>query len=148
MAVPAWARERIVREAEAYLARPDSRRDDTLDPHIRHLTAWPVYSDPGGVLLLAADGSVYSRNNNTMEVCLEPDPRWRALALAAAAEKLPELRPLLPERPAAAPDCRVCAGRGQIQATPHIRLWCGTCWGLGWPLPEARQGTTADAPSS
>lgn len=78
-----------------------------------------MYGDLGGVLLVAADGDLYCRDNNTMEVRPEPDPGWW-MAWAAAAEEATELRALLPPRPPGTPDCRACDGAGRIQATPSV----------------------------
>jgi hypothetical protein len=102
----------------------------------RRLRAWPVYGDLGGVLLVAADGAVHYQEHNTMEARPEPDPRWRSLAWAAAAELVPELRPLLPKQPAGVPECPACGGTGRVQVTRHTPAWCGGCWGLGWRRPD------------
>jgi hypothetical protein len=137
MVIPAWARERITHESDAYLAEAQPSRDHSLDPIVRNLAAWPVYGDVGGVLLITPDGEVYCRDHNTMEVRAETDPRWRTLAWAAAVEQVPELRELLPLRPAGTPDCEACGGSGHVALTAVLRAWCGACWGLGWQSQPA-----------
>src|SRR5947208_1438738 len=72
--LPGWATQRIEREVNAYLARGGSSGDAVLTRVAAVLRVWPVYGDTGGVLLLAADGVVYCRCNDTMEVRPEPDP--------------------------------------------------------------------------
>jgi hypothetical protein len=130
--IPTWARAHIVRAAEAYLARSASRQDASLDEVVRTLVAWPVYGDLGGTLLVSADGAVYCQDHNTLEVHLESDPGWQRLAWAAAAEKIPELRELLPARPTDTPTCEACGGTGHVQVTPASQAWCGACSGIGW----------------
>jgi hypothetical protein len=130
--LPAWASDRIDREVSAYLARGGSPGDADLTRVATLLQAWPVYGDLGGVLPLAADGTVFYRCNDTMRVRLEPDPGWRLLAWAAAAAAVPELRHFLPTRPTEVPDCLSCGGTGQVAFTPDFWFWCGECCGTGW----------------
>lgn len=144
MAIPSWASELIAREAEAYLQRAGPSGDATLIEAVLRLRAWPVYGDIGGTLLLAADGTVHCQDHNTMVVGPESDPRWQSRAWAAAAEQVPELRPLLPERPLGVPACAACQGTGRVQVTLRTRLWCGSCWGLGWQRSSAELSATAD----
>lgn len=130
--LPAWASECISHAVAAYLAAGGFTGDPDLIRVAGLLKALPVYGDLGGVLLVCADGEVYCRCNDTMELRREPDPRWRMLAWVAAAEAAPELRRLLPTRPVEVADCLSCGGTGRVQVTPKTRLWCGGCWGLGW----------------
>jgi hypothetical protein len=132
--IPAWASERISREVDATLASPDfADCDPTLASAIQHIRVWPVYRDLGGTLLLGVDGEVYTQNHNTMEIAPESDLRWRLVAWVSAAERVPELRMLLPPRPTGTPDCRVCGGAGNILIRKS-QVGCGVCWGLGWCL--------------
>jgi len=137
VSLPDWASERIAQEVEAYLRRPDSGGDGGLAEAVYRLRAWPVYGDIGGTLLLGADGEVYSQVHDTMAVGPESDPGWRTLAWAAAVEKVPELRALLPARPAGIPDCLACEGFGRVQVTQQVYVWCGGCNGQGWQWPVA-----------
>src|SRR5262245_35346689 len=98
MPIPVWASERIRHEIDRHLADPKARGDHSLDESVRSLVAWPVYADIGGVLLVSADGEVYLRDNDTMDLRVEEDENWRCLAWVAAAQKVPELKTLLPLR--------------------------------------------------
>ncbi len=66
-------------------------------------------------------------------------PEW-----AAAAREVPELRTLLPGRPADCPNCSVCGGAGWLQLTERTWCWCGGCWGLGWRRQEGAPGLGAE----
>jgi hypothetical protein len=61
-------------------------------------------------------------------------------SILAGAQKtgLPELRELLPSRPADASDCSGCAGLGRIKLSPQVSSLCMTCGGLGWSSPTLR----------
>ena len=93
-----------------------------------------MYGDIGGSLFLGTDGEVHRQDHDTMEVAPEPDLRWRALAWAAAAEKVPELRAIPPARPGGVANCPGCHGAGRLTEATKVgqRLWCAGCWGLGW----------------
>jgi hypothetical protein len=103
----------------------------------RHLSAWLVYQDMGGTLLLGIDGEVYGFPHDAAEARPEADANWRLVAWVAACERAPELRQLLPARPPGTPDCPQCGGVGHDGSPAAGRLWCGACWGLGW-----RRGAT------
>ena len=130
--IPSWASDRIAKRVKAFLECPDSNADITLYDAARVYSAWPVYSDIGGTLLLDENGIVYLLDNSTSKVAVEHSPEWKTTAWVKAAEKEPELKALLPKRSAGAPDCPHCGGQGFVQITPEMRAGCGVCWGLGW----------------
>lgn len=67
----------------------------------------------------------------------ELDERIKRMAVFRGAKKYPELKPLVPKRPAGSPDCSYCEGRGQIDfpgvEPDTIVCYCG---GLGWLTQE------------
>lgn len=83
--------------------------------------AYLWFLDPAGRVLALDTDDVARR--------LEPESNgeWAVNALAQAARHHPELRELLPERPAGARACEACQGSGQPLAWGPCR-----CAGLGW----------------
>ena len=124
----AW-RARIQSWLLAYLARPD------LQHELRDVAAFgalPLYSDVGGCLALRPDGRVVQIVWEKPERSFgDAAPNWRWVALVNGAKTYPELRELLPARPAGAPSCANCEGRGALDDG----VICGVCFGLGFPLP-------------
>jgi hypothetical protein len=102
--------------------------------------ALPVYADLGGALLLRPDGEILVVAWEDEEKAVPADQRWTGLGRAAAAEFFPELRTVLPPRPAAAAACEACRGAGLerwwIGASKGV-TFCGRCFGLGWTSPAA-----------
>jgi hypothetical protein len=134
---------RALRAVQAGEERDDWLGHDGYRDLARRVGALPVWSDMGGYILLRPDGELL-----TMDDGEAPRPLthkgWRLLGLVSAAELFPELRPLLPPRPADAGSCPRCAGncveRWRLEGKRGITP-CGKCWGLGW-LPAR----PADAP--
>ena len=65
------------------------------------------------------------------------------LAIAEAVRLYPELRELLPTRPAGRPDCSRCGGTGHFGPVSRLKgvqgyvadsdlILCGDCCSLGW----------------
>jgi hypothetical protein len=107
----------------------DPRHQAWLDPWARRERALPVWFDMGGVLGLRGDGAMVGAlwdHPGPAEV--ETDPNL-LLAARVAAARLPALAALAVPRPAAAPDCRFCAGTR-----------CPVCWQLGWEPLNALPG--------
>jgi uncharacterized protein (TIGR02996 family) len=108
----------------------------------RRHDALPVYADMGGVILLRPDGEWLTLGDDDDEPRTETDRGWRMIGLVYAAEFFPELRPLLPPRPADAGPCPGCGGRGlerwRLEGVSGITP-CGGCFGLGW-LPRRPDG--------
>jgi hypothetical protein len=122
---------------ERWLDSPD--RPD-LTETVRASGALPVYSDVGGTLLLRPNGEILFLDAVTGddEPQLETDQGWRITAVVVGAERYPELRPLLPIRPAVAEKCDACAGQGRIRVAEISHgFLCGTCRGLGWLAPPS-----------
>lgn len=121
---------------ERWLASPD--HPDVTEA-VRVSGALPVYADMGGTLFLRPDGEILAlAHDEGDEPQLETDERWRITAVVVGAEKYPELRPLLPIRPAETEDCDACAGQGRIRvAEIDYRFLCGNCYGLGWVAPPS-----------
>jgi hypothetical protein len=122
---------------ERWLASPD-RAD--LTEAVRVSGALPVYSDMGGTLLLRPDGEILFLEDASEddEPQFETDEGWRITAIVVGAERYPELRPLLPIRPAVAEACGACDGQGRIRVAEISRgFLCGTCRGLGWLTPPS-----------
>lgn len=122
---PAFS-ERIRTWLLEYLAQPG------LQHELRDVAAFgalPLYSDVGGCIALRPDGRVVQVFWNKPEASFADAPaKWRIAALVAGAARWPELRELLPARPAGAPDCSNCEGEGLL-ADGGI---CGACFGLGF----------------
>lgn len=104
------------------------------------LEGWPANSvTKQGLLLLHLDGVwVYGISPDGVVLAVDVDDTQQRLetalhavnAVAQAARKFPELRELLPERPAGAIACSFCEGTGDAGAS----VAC-VCEGLGWRLP-------------
>jgi ABC-type transport system involved in multi-copper enzyme maturation permease subunit len=115
--------------------------------------ALPVHSDPGGFLLLRADGQVLEVARG-QESLAKPANSYRWLvARVSAARRYPELRVLLPRRPKHAENCPQCGGSGldQNPESPGKAL-CRSCTGLGWiyvaPPPATVNGVASGSPAS
>lgn len=61
---------------------------------------------------------------------------WAIMAVAFAARRYPELRQILPRRPADAVDCAACEGRGMMPLN-DMHFLC-VCEGLGWVMDGRR----------
>jgi len=124
----AW-RARIQTWLLEYLAQ------EGLQHEMRDVAAFgalPLYSDVGGCLALRPDGRVVQIVWEKPELSFgDAATKWRTVALVNGAKTYPELRELLPARPAGAPTCGNCDGRGTIESG----IICGVCFGLGFPLP-------------
>jgi hypothetical protein len=129
------ASEGVLRElVDLFLQNPGKRWRD-LDL-ARSLDALPLYGDIGGSIFLRADGTMLSLDHNSEELSEGVGHPWEIVALVAGAEKYPQLRSLLPERPANARDCTPCGGTGKVSVPGlDVGLGCGECWGLGWLPP-------------
>src|SRR5689334_15528984 len=89
---------RIKKHREQLINGPPSASDEVRRV-ARATNGLPVYSDLSGSLALATDGKVLFRDSESGAVEEVKDEKWTTVALVAAAEKYPDLRDLLPERP-------------------------------------------------
>jgi hypothetical protein len=88
-----------------------------------------IYADIGGAAFIRPDGSLIFEAWDSGPY-KEQAPGLRTLALVVGSREHPELRELLPSRPAAAPDCELCGGTGRLTRLGDLN--CGSCFGLGW----------------
>jgi hypothetical protein len=95
----------------------------------RATNALPVYFDLGGALAFTPGGVLLRYNWEAEQAAPEKDDRWLILAAVSAAEKYPDLRKMLPERPPTAKACSLCSGTGRVF---WLKAFCGNCCGLGW----------------
>ena len=95
-----------------------------------------LYGTVGHAAYLRPDGSVWlevDRASSTGPELLRADPTHRIAALVLGARRMPELRQLLPARPATAEACAPCAGTGLV----HGGIACLACSALGWTTEGA-----------
>ena len=65
------------------------------------------------------------------------DRTWVNLALVQGAERYPELKALIPVRPASALTCDTCKGAGRIPGLPDaLKQVICSCGGIGWLHPD------------
>jgi len=88
-----------------------------------------IYGDIGGAAFIRPDGSLVFEAWDTGPY-QEQNPGFHTLALVVGCREHPELRELLPTRPADAPDCHACGGAGALAGFESLA--CGSCHGLGW----------------
>ena len=125
--IPRSLRDRLQRRVASYLAGPVP--DEAVRRVAVEKQAFLVYSDIGGAALLSVDGRVWELPWDADEA-QEASVPGRLLALVIAAERFPDLREMLPVRPASAPDCPACQGTGRFAGFDNIK--CLECAGLGW----------------
>jgi len=119
----------------------------TLDPEVRaalerrtrHRLASGVevadiYGSVGGGYGMALDDRLFEWGLDSGERELT-DPIHVRLALMAGSRALPELRRLIPSRPAGSLDCARCEGTGKSCWSGHFQWLCEACGGVGWTEP-------------
>jgi hypothetical protein len=95
----------------------------------RRFDALLLYSGWLALALLTPKGEVIEADENgAITVVAEP---MRTMYLVEGAETYPELRGLLPLRPANSSDCATCGGTGWWPIE-NTRIRCGACRALGW----------------
>lgn len=99
--------------------------------HVRLNQALPLYVGWTETAGIRADGTlvrwVTEDVTNTQELA---DSTWVNLALVQGAARYPQLRSLIPSRPATARTCDGCNGAGTLPGLPTNVICC--CGGIGW----------------
>jgi hypothetical protein len=105
-----------------------------VKPAVRQHGFLPLYIGWVAALGLRPDGSFVRWDHEADRASVKPlgDAYWQRMAICHGAKKYPELRALLPERPASAQTCGACGGSGQLSGAPHVICQCG---GVGWIVP-------------
>jgi hypothetical protein len=119
---------KVAKRRESILTEPHSYPASEVEA-ARHINGLPVYGDLGGVIALTLSGEFVLYNPESETVTPVEDALWVEVALASLGRHYPELRDLLPERPAGAAVCPNCSGSGWLL---DGRLFCRRCRGLGW----------------
>lgn len=110
------------------------RSEPQPDVRVAGLTnGLPVYSDLSGTLLLDPSGRIRFFDFDREQTSDVVDAHHIALAGVAAVELYPDLIDLLPGRPATAGVCPDCSGAGKLF---DGKVYCGSCSGLGWLMPD------------
>jgi hypothetical protein len=122
-----------VRRLSQQVLEDESPRGEAHRAAVRATGGLPVYSDLGGVLVLAPDGSI-RLFDHAGTVAPVVDVKWENVARVRAAENYPALRAVAPVRPANAALCTFCRGAGKVKE--HLDAICGQCGGTGWLPPE------------
>jgi len=126
--LPDWLPEMVRASLVAEKLRGESEQ------WLRESNGLLLYGTIGHAAYLRADGSVWF--HAPVDRIRDPDRyEWREAspverlgAINLGVKKHPESRELLPTRPANAPDCRRCSGRGSL----FEEVQCPDCGGLGW----------------
>jgi hypothetical protein len=90
-----------------------------------------IYGSVDGGFMMALDGRLFEWSMEFEEKEVT-DPVRRRLALSVGCEAVPELRHLLPPRPAQAEGCTACQGSGRAKLNEQMSWVCNTCGGVGW----------------
>jgi hypothetical protein len=98
---------------------------------VREHAFLPLYIGWVATLGLRPDGTFirWDHEDDRASVKQVTDAFWQRMAICQGAKRYPELRALLPERPATAQTCAACRGSGQVSGIPHVICECG---GIGW----------------
>jgi hypothetical protein len=141
-----WSPEfaaKVSKHIEAILNGPHSHSPSQANA-ARYIKGLLVYGDLGGVIALTLSGEFVGCDHELESVTTVREQLWIDVALASLGKHYPDLRGLLPDRPAQAPVCPNCSGSGWMM---DGRLYCARCRGLGWleQLPDGEEGTTTHA---
>jgi hypothetical protein len=83
---------------------------------------------------VSPDGDIYMETYDPLgygEPVIDRSRRAQLLVLSLGARTLPQLRSLLPQKPAGVPPCSKCNGEGWFRAG-ELDFICQACCGLGW----------------
>ena len=125
----------MIRVRIAELLASDDRRTEWIKPSVREHEFLPLYLGWVAALGIRPDGSFVYVEYEPVRKPPKPleEPFWQRMAIHQGARKYPELRVLLPERPATAATCGACRGAGTPIGLPDFI--CGECGGGGWTIP-------------
>ena len=132
MTIPSGIQNWLSQRIRIYIA--DTAEPEYLRALAERYDVLPVLIDWTAFWGLRADGDILVIDTETgAPPTVEHDARLRRTALFQGARKYPELKALVPQRPASARDCSDCKGIGRIDvpgvAPGTIICYCG---GLGW----------------
>jgi hypothetical protein len=102
-------------------------------PHLARFEALPLYHGWWETIGVRSDGVIVSWSTEGEYTGVRPvEDRYLWLsALVFGTRRYPELRPLLPPRPAGAVDCRHLG----LPVFDEGKVFCPDCCGLGWVDP-------------
>jgi hypothetical protein len=125
--------EAIEKRIAEFLSADDPEFEWTK-PAVRAHRFLPLYIGWLAVLGIRPDGSFVRWNHEDDRSGVTPESHadLQRMAICYGARKYPELRALLPERPAAALTCSACGGTGEVGGNPRLVCQCG---GTGWIIP-------------
>jgi len=109
--------------------------------HCKELNALPIDGNQIYIWAIRPDGVVFCVDHESFshDTWVEDDPVAIYEALFQGASGCPELRELLPARPADADLCKACWGGGEVgKAAPvgaGVNGICSRCEGRGWFRP-------------
>jgi hypothetical protein len=103
-------------------------------PYVAEFAALPLYLGWWETIGIRAGGEIVSWSTEDEYAGVRPveDRSLWLSALVVGTQRYPELRPLLPPRPAGAVDCRHLGHPLFAEG----RVICGECCGLGWVVPD------------
>lgn len=129
-----WIEVRI----DEFLSDGDERLDWVRLSVQRHRFL-PLYLGWTASFGIRSDGSLvrWEHDESLDSVHELTDEFWRRTALFQGLKRYPELRELIPARPATAVDCHVCKGTGGFLGRPELVCECG---GAGWVVPDEVRG--------
>jgi hypothetical protein len=135
-AISAFIRERIVNFERT--ARPEDV--DEIDNVKKH-GGLPLFRGWTETLAIRPDGTLIKWPTEEWPGAKEfGDPVWAKIALTQGAQIYPELRALIPARPASAVTCEQCQGSGDPfthNQSLRGKIIC-SCGGVGW-LEEGQE---------
>ncbi len=131
-------RAAIEMRIEEFLASDDPALEWLRDA-VREHGFLPLYAGWLSTLGLRPDGSFvrWDQEHDPETLKTLSSAYLQRLAICQGSRKYPELQPLVPQRPASAETCEVCAGAG---ALPDLSQMICHCGGAGWIIPNEDTG--------
>lgn len=136
MSIEPTLREQIKTRLEDYIADP---LHDALNLRVlaTRFEALPLCIDWEKCWALRPNGRVvvFAHDSEKPELREEDDPRLINVALFQGSITYPEIKPLVPSRPADAKDCPYCLAKGIEPDNLELQNIVCYCGGLGWVPP-------------